>query len=125
MEKKRRKKLSKKGRWKSFKMRGPFISIYLFIFSPFTFQNYYNLLWIYQNGNFLLGKSISCREKSGKMTLPPQKNVPVYAPAFARYNWPHSFSCAARCCKCQISCHNKRYIQSRPSTGEVQTRHEY
>ena len=43
----------------------------------------------------------------------------------ARYNWPHSFSCAARCGKRQISCHNKRYIQSRPRTGEVQTRHEY
>ena len=47
----------------------------------------------------------------------------------ARYNWPHSFWCAARCLKsCQISCHNKRYIQlsqSRPCTGKVQTRHEY
>ena len=42
---------------------------------------------------------------------------------FARYNWPHSFT--ARCCKRQISCHNKRYIQSRPCTGEVQTRHKY
>ena len=45
-----------------------------------------------------------------------------------RYNWPHSFSCAARCLERQISCHNKRYIQlsqSRPCTGEVQTRHEY
>ena len=49
-------------------------------------------------------------------------NVPE---EFARYNWPHSFSCAARCGKRQISCHNKRYIQSRPRTGEVQTRHEY
>ena len=29
------------------------------------------------------------------------------------------------CGKRQISCHNKRYIQSRPRTGEVQTRHEY
>ena len=46
-------------------------------------------------------------------------------PKLARYNWPHSFSCAARCGKRQISCHNKRYIQSRPRTGEVQTRHEY
>ena len=37
----------------------------------------------------------------------------------ARYNWPHSFSCVARCLKRQISCHNKRYIQlsqSRPCT---------
>ena len=31
--------------------------------------------------------------------------------AIARYNWPHSFSCAARCLKHQLSCHNKRYIQ--------------
>ena len=46
-----------------------------------------------------------------------------YYTSLARYKWPHShdsFSCAARCCKRQISCHNKRYIQSRPRTGEVQ-----
>ena len=49
----------------------------------------------------------------------------VFLVIFARYNWPHSFSCAARCCERQISCRNKRYIQSRPRTGEVQTRHEY
>ena len=32
---------------------------------------------------------------------------------FARYNWPHSFSCVARCLKRQISCHcqNKCYVQ--------------
>ena len=50
---------------------------------------------------------------------------PFFHHKVARYNWPHSFtcSCADRCCKCQISCHNKRYIQSRPRTGEVLTRH--
>ena len=40
----------------------------------------------------------------------------------------YGFSCAARCLKRQISCHNKHYIQllqSRPCTGEVQTRHEF
>ena len=36
-----------------------------------TFENDGNLFWVYQNGNFLPGK------KSGKMTLPPQKNMPV------------------------------------------------
>ena len=46
----------------------------------------------------------------------------------ARYNWLHSFSCAARWFKRQISCHNKRCIQlsqSQPCTGKVQTCHEY
>ena len=46
----------------------------------------------------------------------------------ARYNWPHSFSCADRCLKRQISCHNKRYIQLSqlpPCTDKVQTRNEY
>ena len=46
-------------------------------FSPFAFHfskplKFGNLFWVYQNGNFLLGKSISLREKkSGKMTVPP------------------------------------------------------
>ena len=53
------------------------------------------------------------------------KKIYYFQLSLARYNWPHSFSCAARCGKHQISCHNKRYIQSRPRTGEVQTRHEY
>ena len=36
------------------------------------------MFWVYQNGNFLPGKSISPPgKKSGKMTLPPQKNMPV------------------------------------------------
>ena len=58
----------------------------------------------------------------GAWQLKMSKKLPNFV---ARYNWPHSFSCLARCCKRQISCHNKRYIQSRPRTGEVQTRHEY
>ena len=37
-----------------------------------------NLFWVYQNGNFLLGKEhFTPGKKSGKMTLPPQKNFPV------------------------------------------------
>ena len=48
---------------------------FLFIF--FTFQNHWNLFWVYQNGNFLPGKSISHRGKSGKMTLTPLKNIPL------------------------------------------------
>ena len=34
--------------------------------------------WVYQNGNFLQGKKhFTLGKKSGKMTLPPQKNMPV------------------------------------------------
>ena len=51
---------------------------FFFFFLLFTFENDKNLFWVYQNGNFLPGKSISRREKrSGKMTLTPQKNMPV------------------------------------------------
>ena len=65
---------------------GPFFLkfFYLFFFFFFTFENDRNLFWVYQNGNFLPGKSISQREKNQeKMTLPPQKNMSVicYAPA--------------------------------------------
>ena len=66
---------------KSCKMRrGLFFFCFVFVFVClfFTFQNDWNLFWVYQHGNFLPGKSISPREKkSGKMTLPPQKNFPV------------------------------------------------
>ena len=52
--------------------------LFFFFFLLFTFENDGNLFWIYQNGNFLPGKYISRRgKKSGKMTLPPQKNMPV------------------------------------------------
>ena len=45
-----------------------------------TFQTTKILFWVYQNGNFLPGKSIQAfhaEKKSGKITLPPQKNLPV------------------------------------------------
>ena len=81
IEKKRRKTVKGKvengnGSRKCYKKRwGPFF----FFFLLFTFENDGNLFWVYQNGNFLLGKNISRREKkSGKIiTLPPQKNTPV------------------------------------------------
>ena len=52
-----------------------FFFFFLFAFH-FFFQNHWNLFQVYQNGNFLPGKSISHRgKKSGKMTLPPLKNI--------------------------------------------------
>ena len=36
-----------------------------------------NLLWVYQNGNILPGKKFTLGKISGKMTLPPQKNMAV------------------------------------------------
>ena len=66
IEKKRRKIVKRKveyWKWKVEKLekrRGPF--------KPLKY------VLVYQNGNFLPGKSIS---KSGKITLPPQKNFPV------------------------------------------------
>ena len=55
-----------------------FFFFFFFFFLLFTFENDGNLFWMYQNGNFLPGKNISSRgKKSGKMALPPQKNMPV------------------------------------------------
>ena len=39
---------------------------FFFFFLLFTFENDENLFWVYQNGNFLPGKSISRREKNQK-----------------------------------------------------------
>ena len=58
--------------------RGEDPVFFFFFFLLFTFENDGNSFWVYQNGNFLPGKSISRREKkSGETTLPPQKNMPV------------------------------------------------
>ena len=68
-----------KGRWKiengrrkSYKMRRR-----LFVFL-FTFQNHWNMFWVYQNGNFLPGKGISHRAKNQERYLCPLwKNIPL------------------------------------------------
>ena len=44
---------------------------FFFFFWLFTFQNDGNLSWVYWE------KAFHTRKKSGKMTLPPQKNMPV------------------------------------------------
>ena len=79
MEKKRKK--IEKGKvenwkWKEEKSQNKERTYFFFFFV--TFQNHWNLFWVYQNGNFPPGKSISCRKKiQEKMTLPPQKNFPL------------------------------------------------
>ena len=63
---------------------GEDFSFFSFFFFFFFFFFCFSLLkttkicfWVYQNANFLPGKSISRRgKKSRKMTLPPQKNTP-------------------------------------------------
>ena len=54
----------------------PFFSLFFF-----TFQNHSNLFWVYQNAKFSTGKKhftiFTPGKKSGKITLPPQKNFPV------------------------------------------------
>ena len=52
--------------------RGEDFFFFFFFFSLlFTFQNDWNLFWVYQNGNFLPGKSISGLEKIRKTDSPP------------------------------------------------------
>ena len=69
MERKRRKMQKAKvenWKWKELKVKkwGDFLSFFFFsllLFRfclVFTFQNHWNLFWVYQNGNFLPGKSI-------------------------------------------------------------------
>ena len=41
-----------------------FFFFFFFFFLLFTFQNHWNLFWLYQNENFPRGKSISHREKN-------------------------------------------------------------
>ena len=87
IEKKRRKIVKGKvENWKwekeeSYKMRrGPFLLLLLlllffffFFFLLLTFQNQKNLFWVYQNGNFLTGKSISRKEKIRKNGFAPSE----------------------------------------------------
>ena len=55
-----------------------FIFIYLFIFFC-HFWNHWNLFGVYQNGRFLLGKSIFYTGKNQEKWLcPPLKNIPLY-----------------------------------------------
>ena len=58
----------------------------------FTFQNDWNLFWVYQNGNFLPGKSISRREKIRKNAFPPSEKYSSYTPEYLAFmihpwNW--------------------------------------
>ena len=50
--------------------RGPFFFFY--------FSNHWNLFWVNQNGNFLLGKSISGREKIRKNDFAPSEKYSCY-----------------------------------------------
>ena len=67
-------------KWKEEKLQneGRTFFFFLFFFLLFNFQNHWNLFWVYQNGNFLPGrKTFTPGKKSGKMTLPPLKNIPL------------------------------------------------
>ena len=57
-----------------------FVFVCLFVFSLFTFENGGNLFWVYQNGNFLPGKSISRGEKSQGNDFAPSEKYACYAP---------------------------------------------
>ena len=61
---------------------------FFFFFLLFTFQNHWNLFWVYQNGKFSPGKTFHARgkKKTGNMTLPPLKNIPLM-PLPIRVNW--------------------------------------
>ena len=58
---------------------GPFF-FFFFFFLLFTFENDENLFWVYQNGNFLPGKSISRREKNQEKWLCPLRKICLLRP---------------------------------------------
>ena len=75
---------------------GEDLFFFFFFFPLFIFENDGNLFWVYQNGNFLPGKSISRREKkSGKITLPLQENMPV-TPLGLSCQYTHSISFSSK-----------------------------
>ena len=49
----------------------------------FTFQNYWNLFCVYQNGFFLPGKAFHAGEKNQEKSLCPSEKFSSYAPAVA------------------------------------------
>ena len=53
---------------------------FFFFFLLFTFENDENLFWVYQNGNFLPGKSISRREKNQEKWLCPLRKICLLRP---------------------------------------------
>ena len=73
-----------KGRWKiwnrsrkSYKRGG---DLFFFFFLLFTFENNRNLFWVYQNGNFLPGKNISCWGKNQEKWLCPLRKICLLRP---------------------------------------------
>ena len=110
MEQKRRKiEKVKVEKWKWFEEKLPkwgedhlffvvclFLFLFLFClfvcFLLFTFQNHWNLFWVYQNGTFLPGKSISRGNKIRKNDFAPSVKYSSYAPAWSwtiMYNFTH------------------------------------
>ena len=78
-KKEHRKRKVENWKWKEEKLQ---MRSGLFFFFFFLFQNHWNLC-------FFTGKSISCRgKKSGKMTLPPLKNIPLTPLTLAQYPRP-------------------------------------
>ena len=55
-------------------------TFFFFFFSLFTFKNHWNLFWVYQNGNFLAGRSISRRGKNQEKWLCPLWKVFLLRP---------------------------------------------
>ena len=68
-------------KWKEEKLQNEemtFFFLLLFCFS--LLKIHWNLFWVNQNGNFLPGKSISCREKIRKNDFAPLEKFSCYAP---------------------------------------------
>ena len=82
-----KKEKCRKGRWKigvevgKATKRGK--DLFFPFFFLFTFENNRNLFWVYQNLNFLPGKSISRREKIMKNYFAPSEKNVCYAPGVA------------------------------------------
>ena len=70
-------------KWKQENMRKrgeDLFFFFFFFFLLFTFEKDKNLFWVYQNGNFLPGKSISRREKNQEKWLCPLRKICLLRP---------------------------------------------
>ena len=65
--------------------RGVCVCLFFF-FLLFFFESDGNLFWVYHNGNFLPGKSISRREKNQENDFAPSEKYACYAPVYSMQN---------------------------------------
>ena len=73
---------SRTGRWKNANgmRKVVFVFVFVFVFCFSLFKTDWNLFWVNQNGNYLLGKSISRQGKNQEKLICPLKKIFLLRP---------------------------------------------